>query len=167
MNKTELKVIYGRNKSFYKKAWVIEHENGTKELLSYKTKVALISKNGTFRRLWDGWSDTTSRHVNEFREQNGMTKLTKKEWMALPVEGQNIRKRLDVWLIDGNGDIKSQNLYDPLDKSKIIRDVEKHFKNEGYEARWIWVKELYDFITNAKDGETYRMNYLKVQCVRC
>lgn len=55
-----------RRKSFYGKAHVLEHENGTLELLSYDTIVCKIAPDGNFYKLWDGYSATTMRHINSF-----------------------------------------------------------------------------------------------------
>ena len=86
MKKTELKAINDSAKSFYKKAQVLETAGGTKELISYKTKVLRLAKNGKIKRLWDGYSMTTLRQVNEFLLQNGIDKkITKKEWLAMEV----------------------------------------------------------------------------------
>lgn len=71
--------------SFYGKAKEIEW-NGFKYLKSYKTIVCAITPTKEFIRLWDSWSATTAKHVNEFRNNNGMNSLSKKEWKALPVE---------------------------------------------------------------------------------
>lgn len=80
----ELKPTDGR-KSFYGKAVVIIDSSAeTETLVSYETAVARIN-NGKFERLWDGWSVTTARHINSFRETNGMERLSKSEWNALPV----------------------------------------------------------------------------------
>ena len=53
-------------KSFYGKAKVIEHDDGTKELLSYDTIVCKLNPGAEFVRLWCGYSATTQRHVNSF-----------------------------------------------------------------------------------------------------
>ncbi len=55
-------------------------------LVSYKTAVARISKDGSFHRLWGGWSATTGRHINAFRQSHGMGKLSKSEWEKMEVE---------------------------------------------------------------------------------
>ena len=55
-------------------------------LVSYYTPVARVGKDGSFHRLWSGWSATTGRHVNVFRESHGMDKLSKSEWLKLEVE---------------------------------------------------------------------------------
>ena len=55
-------------------------------LVSYKTTVASIGGDGSFHRLWDGWSATTGRHVNAFRQSHGMGKISKSEWLKLEVE---------------------------------------------------------------------------------
>lgn len=45
--KEELKPIYDRRKSFYKKAYITKDKDGTVHLISYKTEVAYI-KNGNY-----------------------------------------------------------------------------------------------------------------------
>ena len=55
-------------------------------LVSYETPVARIGKDGSFHRLWSGWSATTGRHINEFRQSHGMAKISKGEWKRLEVE---------------------------------------------------------------------------------
>ena len=59
---------YDSRKSFYGKAKVIEHDNGTIQLQSYNTIVCEIV-GGVFRMLWDGRTQTTTRHINEFKHQ--------------------------------------------------------------------------------------------------
>lgn len=78
---------YDRAKSFYRKAKVIEKDNGEKVLQSYNTEVCKISSNGEFVRLWDGYSVTTMRHVNSFLSFFGMSGGGKSWWKA-----QNVRK---------------------------------------------------------------------------
>ena len=73
----------GRN-SFYGKAKVIEEDDGSLALKSYDTIVMRIV-NGTPIRLWDGYSSTTMRHVNEFMRQNGFPSGGKKAWDEMPV----------------------------------------------------------------------------------
>lgn len=55
-------------KSFYGKAHCIELDNGTKQLQSYSTIVCEITKEGNFRRLWDGNTQTTNRHIKSFKK---------------------------------------------------------------------------------------------------
>lgn len=81
---------YDNSKSFYGKAKVTVYPNGTKVLTSYKTEVAAIMPDGSFRRLWNGYSATTSRHVNEFRLQNGLAAINKTEWIRLPLGSWNV-----------------------------------------------------------------------------
>ena len=68
MNIYELTARFDRRKSFYGKALVIELDNGTKQLQSYNTIVGEI-KNGEYFQLWEGKSQTTTRHINEFKKQ--------------------------------------------------------------------------------------------------
>lgn len=68
MNIYELTARFDSRKSFYGKAHVIELEDGTKQLQSYSTIVGEI-KNGKYHQLWDGKSQTTTRHIKEFIKQ--------------------------------------------------------------------------------------------------
>ena len=63
----ELEAQFDARKSFYGKAHVIDHENGTLELLSYDTIVSRCI-NGKVEELGK-WSKTTTRHQKEFRKQ--------------------------------------------------------------------------------------------------
>lgn len=58
---------YDGRKSFYGKAHVIEHENGTKQLKSYDTIVCEINRAGEFIMLWTGKTQTTTRHIRSFK----------------------------------------------------------------------------------------------------
>ena len=63
----ELSPRYDARKSFYGKAHVIDHEDGTIELQSYDTIVSRCV-NGKVEELGK-WSATTTRHQKEFRKQ--------------------------------------------------------------------------------------------------
>lgn len=63
----ELEPRFDARKSFYGKAHVIDHENGTFELQSYDTIVSRCV-NGKVEELGN-WSNTTTRHQKEFRKQ--------------------------------------------------------------------------------------------------
>lgn len=63
----ELSARYDSRASFYGKAHVIDHENGTLELQSYNTIVSRCI-NGKVEHL-GRWSQTTSRHQREFEKQ--------------------------------------------------------------------------------------------------
>ena len=86
--KYELKPIHNRQKSFYGKATVTTANNKS-VLTSYTTEVCYIDHSGNFHRLWDGYSVTTMNHINEYRQQNGLETLSKKEWLNIPVEHYN------------------------------------------------------------------------------
>ena len=68
MNIYELSARFDSRKSFYGKAKVIEHDNGTIQLQSYNTIVCEIV-GGVFRMLWNGRTQTTTRHIKEFKHQ--------------------------------------------------------------------------------------------------
>lgn len=63
----ELETRFDARKSFYRKAHVIDYENGTFELQSYNTIVSRCI-NGKVEELGT-WSQTTTRHQKEFRKQ--------------------------------------------------------------------------------------------------
>lgn len=76
-------------KSFYKKAYVLEDEKGSLFLQSYDTIVCGIA-DGNFKRFWDGYSVTTMNHINDFRIQNNFETMRKKEWNSLNIESDPI-----------------------------------------------------------------------------
>lgn len=76
-------------KSFYKKAYVLEDEKGNLFLQSYDTIVCGII-NGIFKKLFDGYSRTTQTHINDFRNDHNMETLHKKEWELLSVDNDPV-----------------------------------------------------------------------------
>lgn len=88
MRKYELKTKNTSQKSFYGKAVVTVYNPDFIVLTSYKTDVAAIV-DGEFVRLWEDWSATTAKHVNEFRIQNGFKAVNKTDWLKLPVMSLN------------------------------------------------------------------------------
>lgn len=67
---------YDSRASFYKKAKIYELD-GIIYLVSYTTIVAKIHEN--YAQVLGWYSQTTSRHINEFLKQNGFRTLTKSE----------------------------------------------------------------------------------------
>lgn len=63
----------------YDKAKVVIDDNGVYTLLSYNTPIIEQYPDGTLKRLYDGWTATTGRHIKAFCE------LDKKKFMALPL----------------------------------------------------------------------------------
>ena len=91
---TELYPRYDSRKSFYGKAHVIyDHDNDTITLRSYNTDVCRIVNHANgfrFEKLWNGYSATTMRHVNEFIDQFTTSSFSqksggKKWWDSLEV----------------------------------------------------------------------------------
>lgn len=77
----DLDARYDSRKSFYGKAKIYELD-GILYLVSYKTIVAKIHEN--YAQIFDYYSQTTWRHINEFLYQNDFRKLKKKdfdEWL--------------------------------------------------------------------------------------
>ena len=64
----ELSARFDSRKSFYGKAHVIELDNGNIQLKSYDTIVGEII-DGKYYQIWEGKSQTTTRHINEFKKQ--------------------------------------------------------------------------------------------------
>ena len=64
----DLTTRYDSRKSFYGKAKVIVLDDGTIQLQSYNTIVGKI-RGGKYYQLWDGKSQTTTRHIKEFKKQ--------------------------------------------------------------------------------------------------
>lgn len=76
-------------KSFYKKAYVLEDEKGNLYLQPYDTIVCGII-NGIFKKFWDGYSRTTQAHISDFRNAYNMEALYKKEWESLSVDTNQV-----------------------------------------------------------------------------
>lgn len=88
----ELKPFHTNQKSFYGKAKVTVSYNGDGMglvLESYDTQVVIvkIEKGGMpcIMRLWDGYSATTMRHVNELLMQEDFPKLSARAWRSMEV----------------------------------------------------------------------------------
>lgn len=81
----ELQPKFDRAKSFYKKANVYRNNQGQILLMSYTTVVAEINDaittdtNKPTARVNGWYSNTTARHINEFLQQYGFDKMSKKE----------------------------------------------------------------------------------------
>lgn len=88
----DLHPLYTNQKSFYGKATVTVMDDGGDVymiLRSYGTQVVSIyvDSRGTpfVKKLWDGYSATTLRHVNELLRQQGFPKLSARVWRAMEV----------------------------------------------------------------------------------
>lgn len=72
----ELTPVDGR-KSFYGKAKVYRDNEGNEVLYSYDTPIICRTAAGDLKKLWNGWSMTTGRHIKAF------CGLNKKEYESL------------------------------------------------------------------------------------
>lgn len=88
----ELKPLFSKQKSFYGKANVVAACNGNDlccTLRSYDTVVlsVYVGSDGApyVKRLWNGYSATTMRHVNELLAQKGFPCLKSRVWRAMAV----------------------------------------------------------------------------------
>lgn len=89
MKSITLKPQYTSNKSFYNKAHVITYDDKPHMLYlkSYDTFVlSYDTTTHTLTKTWNGYSQTTMKHINDFLMQytTQPTTLTKKQWDALP-----------------------------------------------------------------------------------
>lgn len=53
-------------KNFYGKAIVQVDDNGNETLYSYNTPIIKKLVDGTYKKLWDGWTATTGKHIRSF-----------------------------------------------------------------------------------------------------
>ena len=88
--------------SYYKKAYVLKDRENL-YLQSYNTIVCGLVK-GKFVRYWDGYSLTTINHVNDFRMQHGLNRLSKKDWNKINVIADPISYRDHIKANMGNQD---------------------------------------------------------------
>ena len=77
-------------KSYYRKAFILQNESGNVFLQSYDTIVCGIV-NGEFVRYWDDYSTTTMNHINDFRKLYNFPKMNKKAWINTQVECSPVR----------------------------------------------------------------------------
>lgn len=78
----ELRPLDGR-KSFYGKAHVVVTDTVV-QLYSYNTLICTYNPETLeFKRIWNGYSVTTMRHVNSFRGMYYLNPLSKAEWLSL------------------------------------------------------------------------------------
>lgn len=56
----------GTQKSFYGKAVVQVDEDGKETLYSYNTPIVERYPGGRLVKLWDGWTNTTGKHIKAF-----------------------------------------------------------------------------------------------------
>lgn len=68
----ELKPITSQ-KSFYGKAIVKVDDNGDETLYSYNTSIIKKIVDGTYKKLWNGRTATTGKHIKAF---SGLNKAT-------------------------------------------------------------------------------------------
>lgn len=70
---SDLNPLFDSRKSFYGKAKVLNHQDGTFELMSYNTLVARCVNGKVSRIPWcvngKTSSPTTNRHIREFEKQ--------------------------------------------------------------------------------------------------
>ena len=83
MKSFELKAT--TQKSYYRKAFVLQDEKGNVFLQSYDTVVCGIV-DGSFIRYWDGYSVTTMNHINDFCKLYNIPKMNKKAWTDTPIK---------------------------------------------------------------------------------
>ena len=124
-------------RDYYGKAHVIE-KDGETLLQSYDTIVCKINRGGDFVRLWGGYSDTTKRHVNDFRRLFNLPGLNKKEWNALPVDGET-GERYRVEFSNGFVNWKSAVVFDDWDTAEAYGESVVH--EQAWRGVFYWIAE--------------------------
>lgn len=140
----------------YKRAKIAE-KNGVKDLYSYETRVARITKSGEFIRIWDGYSQTTMKHVNEFRRMNGMNSLSAKEWKALPVNKSSKKKwvfQLETY--DKKGKVKSMFQYELHQVNTAINKASNYLPFTM--SPWQYLKLWTDEVMREKEEDAMSLN---------
>ena len=73
-----------RQKSFNHRAHILQDTTGNLQLMSYETIVASFNpQTKEFKKLWNGYSATTQKHINAFCDYCGIRGYSKKEWENL------------------------------------------------------------------------------------
>lgn len=171
MKKYKIKLMNGKdftqtkeeNEEFiqrtYKRAKIRTLKNGTKELFSYETKVAIITKGGNFIRLWDGYSQTTMKHINEFRKQNNLPRLNKKEWMSLEVNNNLSKLKFVLENIDGT----KKEYFELNQINQAINRLGKRLKETFF--RWDY-EIIESYFEDAKEGQIYQKDDIQLRIAR-
>ena len=127
--RTELIPNNGR-KSFYGKAVVDTLDDGSQVLYSYNTPIIKKYPNGELKRLYDGWSATTGRHIKAF------CGLDKKGFLNLEYEkfDESLKTRKNRKLKESYG---NSNYYDIVDLYAELVSEDLEYEPNG---------DMYDFI---------------------
>lgn len=132
--------IYNLNatlqKSYYGKAKVIYNDNGSVSLKSYDTIVCTI-KDGNFVKLWDGYSATTMKHINDFRMMFNLPTLNKKEWDKLSEENGNVVERYKIEVSNGIASHIGTATFDSYEQAIEIAEKMENRLNANYSRFWV------------------------------
>ena len=119
-------------KSYYGKATVIYNDNGTVDLKSYDTIVISIV-NGEPVKRWNGYSNTTKNHVNDFLRLFGFEPINKKAWDLMPCDNAD---KYRVVYSNGFFSGKAGVVFDNESDAELY--AEKLEKTSGYRiAAWV------------------------------
>lgn len=94
---------YDTRKSFYGKAKIVIDEDNTIYLQSYDTLICCINPDNTFNKLWEGYSQTTMRHINSFMRHYNIFSVNKKQWDSLKVLKENRTRQ--YYIIDNLNEV--------------------------------------------------------------
>jgi hypothetical protein len=78
----DLPPVASGKKSNYGKAFMAHNVSFGRILYSYNTPICATTGNGLFVKIWNGYSYTTARHINDFIAFERLTcsGLNKKQW---------------------------------------------------------------------------------------
>lgn len=117
--------------SFYGKAKVLL-EGDFIYLKSYNTIVAAIdisTPDYTFTRLWKGYSVTTLKHINDFRQLYNLPAINKKEWLELPCFMSDPEPLYRVIIRNGYYSHKQQALFTEKEAEKEVERLEALYQD--------------------------------------
>ena len=123
-------------KSYYGKAKVIYNDDGSVSLKSYDTIVCMI-KDGNFVKLWDGYSVTTMKHINDFRMMFNLPTLNKKEWMKLSEENGNVFEQYKIEVTNGFYRHIGTAIFDSYEQAEEVAEQMENRLNANGRPLWV------------------------------
>ena len=124
-------------KSYYGKAKVIYNDDDSIiRLKSYDTIVCAID-NGNFVKLWDGYSVTTMKHINDFRMMFNLPTLNKTEWMKLSEENGNVFEQYKIEVSNGIASHIGSAIFDSYEQAVEVAEKMENKLNTNNRRFWV------------------------------
>lgn len=123
-------------KSYYGKAKVIYNDDGSVGLKSYDTIVCMI-KDGDFVKLWDGYSATTMKHINDFRMMFNLPTLNKKGWDKLSEKNGNVFEQYKIEVSNGIASHIGTATFDSYEQAIEVAEKMENRLNANNSRFWV------------------------------